>query len=166
MKRLVLWIFCTAFPLIAWAHDDHHTMNLQPGDEKYRHDDFHHAYKRLYQEVNAALEPGDENYRKDELGDTYQHLYDEGKCACKSGYCRPTKYRRTELGADSGWDVIVNRVWVPVPLYALHHEGTLSRELFNELMATADAHVCAYTNWRSIERKVEIECAIVPEHVG
>ncbi|HEY4502247.1 MAG TPA: hypothetical protein VJH21_00230 [Candidatus Paceibacterota bacterium] len=134
---------------------------LQRGDAYFAHDEYQDAYKDLLVEVNTDLQPGDKGYRTNEFDPLYQELYSSGKCNCKHGYCRPTDVRSTILGAKSGYDVVVNRHWFPVPLDALQHERTLSKELMRKLMKKGvRAHVCAYDD-PTVPGGQRIECVVL-----
>jgi len=151
---------------VARGHDmSLHILGIGPSYVGYQHDKYHEPYKRLTEFVNGVLGPGDHGYRSDEFNDTYRQLYSQGKCACKSGYCRPTNIRITELGSPTGFDILVSGVWIPVPQESLHNERTLPRELWEALMKDADAHVCAYPD-ASKPYGFRIECAIVPDRIG
>jgi hypothetical protein len=170
MKLLVLIAAFLMFGMGgSWSHDLKYqeTKDLQPGDVGYDHERYHETYKRLVTTVNGdSLQPSDEKYMSDKFGPTYQKLYSGGKCSCKSGYCRPSKWRPTELGSPTGYDILVNRQWVPVPKGALHNEKTLPLELWKELMRGASAHVCAYPDVNVKHFGQRVECAIVPDNVG
>jgi hypothetical protein len=159
--------FCAVLLSPAWGHDaEKHEVELRPGQVGYEHEKYHEPYKQLTIEVNGdSLGPGDENYLQDKYGGTYQQLYASQKCACKSGFCRPTLARPTEHGAETGYDVLINDEWVPVSKGSLHHENSLSPELWDALMAEAEAHVCAYPD-ATAPFGQRIECVIVPEFIG
>lgn len=137
---------------------------LQLGDVGYQHDvhENHEAYKQLYREVNGqGQQLGDKDYGSAEFLENYKKVYQGGKCACKTGYCRPTDIRYTRLGSPTGYDILVSRQWLPVPLSALQNEKTLSPELMRGLFRSGViAHVCAYENPASFGGW-HIECAIV-----
>jgi hypothetical protein len=175
MKRFVIVTFLlttlfTGITTAAWSQHRHQdeVVVLQPGDKDYEHERYHEPYQRFWRHVNGVddLQPSDHNYMSEKFGPTYKKLYAGGKCACKAGYCRPTKWRLTELGAPSGYDILVNRQWMPVPEGALHNEKTLPPELWAELMKDADAHVCAYPDESVVGFGQRIECAIVPGMIG
>ena len=167
MKAYIIVAFLLGAIGVANGHDIDHHHGLQPGDKDYRHETYHELYQRFWLHVNGIeLTPGDEQYMSEEYGSTYKKLYRSGKCACKSGYCRPTKWRPTELGASTGYDILVNRQWMPVPEGALHNEKSLPPELWSELMSGAEAHACAYPDSRVANFGQRIECAIVPDMVG
>lgn len=162
---ILLFYGILLFP--AAGHDaDAHAANLNPGDVGYQHEKYHEPYKRLVIEVNGdAIGPGDEKYQQEKYGETYKQLYASQKCACKSGYCRPTLVRSSKLGAETGFDVMISGKWVPVPRESLHHENSLSKELWAALMGESDAHVCAYPDATAPFGQI-IECVIVPEPTG
>lgn len=178
LRTVLIFCLCVCWWSTAQAHDTHSPPEqLQPGDVGYRHVDFHFIYQELVREVNGepvVLGPGDEGYRKEELQSTYGELYSSQKCHCKSGYCRPTVVRPTQLAAETGLDILVNRAWRPIPKNSLHHERTLSPELMLKLfpphegIQTADGymrgHVCAYETESS--GRLTIECAIIPKFIG
>lgn len=60
----------------------------------------------------AALSPGDYGYRHDEFHDAYRALWQGGKCWCDRGGCRVTEWR---IGPNNQVQVIVNREWRDVP---------------------------------------------------
>lgn len=127
--------------------------------EGFEHHKYHQPYNDLYTQVNQTLGPGDKGYRLDEFQPTYRGVYSSGKCACKSGYCRPTDTRPTELGSPTGKDILVQGVWMPVPMDSLQNEKTLTPELMQALLTGAHAHVCAYPD-SSAPYGYRIECSI------
>jgi hypothetical protein len=170
MRMQLFWltfIICGGMLQPAWGHDaDEHGVELRPGYVGYQHGKYHKPYERFWIEINGdSLGLGDEKYLQEKYGGTYKQLYSSGKCACKSGYCRPTLARPTQLDAETGYDVIINGEWVPVPKGTLHHEKSLSPELWAALMAEAGAHVCAYPDTTAPYGQ-RIECVIVPEFIG
>ncbi len=88
--------------------------------------------------------PGDLGYLHDKYHNLYQQLFaDVGKCSCGVGDCRVSDWRETILGSRHGYDVIVDRVWHPLPdkvWIPLPHQ--VPRELRQER-----AHVCAFLHF-------------------
>ena len=124
--RILIALLTCLFLVMPAAADE-----LLPGDIGYGHNARNHeAYRLLYREINGdvgALLPGDPGYRQDEFQNIYKQIYDSGKCACKSGYCRPTDIRFTKLGSKTGYDILISRQWYPVPQSAMQNEHTLSK---------------------------------------
>lgn len=156
--RLAILIFLLSLSLLSAPS----RAEEGPGDFRFAHEKFHESYNRLLVEINDGLEPGDTNYRKEDFKSTYQKVYNGGKCHCRSGYCRPTIFRVTELGSAVGYDILVDGTWIPIPADSLQNERTLSRELMASLFpGDVQAHVCAYPNEMEPYGHL-IECAIIP----
>lgn len=101
--------------------------------------------------TDRKLGPGDKGYKHFELHEAYQKLYSSGKCNCKTGECRPTKYR-LNAKSSSGADVLVDGVWYPAPIEALRPPKAVPEELWRD-----DAHVCAFIT----QQGMVIECVII-----
>lgn len=72
--------------------------------------------KALFEGVELGKAPGDYGYKHQQYHLYYQKVFGEiGQCACGYGDCRVTDWRQTKLGSPTGYDMIVNRHWIPLP---------------------------------------------------
>ncbi len=188
IRRSILTVIC-GFSLAfgASAQDDpashqHRLMEnmtapegLRPGDTKFMHSFFHDLYPRLPLEVNSTstdLQPGDRGFHP-ELRESYQFLYAGTKCNCDYGSCRPTQLRitaeRPVPAGQSGYEVLIDGQWYPVPQSSLHQEKDLTADLWLQLMENlppgVNGHVCAFPS-SSYPNGMNIECVIAEQNQG
>jgi hypothetical protein len=65
----------------------------------------------------GKLQPGDQGYRHEEFHEQYQKVFNSEKCSCSSGECRVTDYRGSDT-SPTGFEVKVSGKWCPVPTSA------------------------------------------------
>jgi hypothetical protein len=108
--------------------------------------------------------PGDNGYKHDEYHLDYQKMFGEKmKCACGGDDCRVTIWRHSTLKSPKGIDVLVNRMWLPLDsISAMPQQGQIPLNLAREW-----AHVCAYEiggGYTGV--RISIPCAIINEKEG
>lgn len=97
---------------------------------------------------------GDEGFEHPALHDLYQKFF-HGKCPCSIGECRPTKLRPNAAVPDTGMEVLIDRVWYPVPKNALQLRTDIPPELLEY-----PAHVCARKTYSEGALMPTIECVV------
>jgi hypothetical protein len=105
---------------------------------------------------NSLLEPGDKGYRHDQYHELYQGLFDKAECHCQKGECRATVVRRSD--AESGFDILIDRAWYPVPQNSIIPSNRVPMSLLTE-----PAHGCSYEiedEFTKVRYKV-IDCVII-----
>lgn len=137
--------------------------------------DFERLYPSLINPASTkdkpALQPGDDGFMREELNQAYHLLYEGGRCNCHYGYCRPTTVRHAKPGekSPSGYMVLINRRWYPVPVESLFNENQVSPELWNKLLYGLDheqginGHVCAFMSQNGV---LINECTMVEKPLG
>jgi len=115
-----------------------------------------------YDEVKNGDYFGDYNYMHGKYHDVYQRIFGTNmRCACGAGDCRVTKWRHSKLASPKGFDVVVNRQWVPLSdQTSIPKEGTVPEVLTHDW-----AHICAYDADR-MPYGVNLPCAIINEMAG
>lgn len=96
----------------------------------------------MFEGVPTGEAAGDYGYKHDLYHEAYQRLFGEqGHCLCGVGECRVTDWRETELKSPRGYDVIVNRLWLPL-LLSVWMPDELTK--IPAVLLRERAHICAY----------------------